>query len=128
MENGNWPSSRSARCVAADEGRMTTHSPDERSGAADHRRIAMLGRIIDSLRSSGDAAWGPGKCPRKVPLVGAAVLIPMLASAVPQAFQARGAEEAGAPQAAKPDDQKPVIVKRGAEKPAAAQPGGFFTG
>jgi quercetin dioxygenase-like cupin family protein len=53
-----------------------------------------------------------------VPLVGAVVLIPMLASAVAQAFQASGAEEAAASQAAKPDDQKPVMVKRGAEKPA----------
>src|SRR4051794_8180546 len=107
---------------------MTTRSPDERSGAADYRRIDMLGRIIDSLRGSGDAPWGRGKWPRKVPLVGAVVLIPMLASAVAQAFQAKDAEEEAAHQAAKPDDQKPVVVKRGAEKPAAGQPGGFFTG
>jgi len=88
----------------------------------------MLGRIIDSLRGPGDAHWGRGKWPRKVPLVGAVVLIPMLASAVAPAFQAKDAEEAAAPQAAKPDDQKPVVVKRGAEKPAAGRPGGFFTG
>ena len=50
----------------------------------------MLGQIIDSLRGPGDAPWGRGKWPRKVPLVGAVVLIPMLASAVAQAFQARG--------------------------------------
>ena len=42
----------------------------------------MLGRMIDSLRGSGDAPWGRGKWPRIVPLVGAVVLIPMLASAV----------------------------------------------
>src|SRR3954447_22053556 len=107
---------------------MTTRSPDERSGAADHRRIDMLGRIIDSLRGSGDAPWGRGKWPRKMPLVVAVVLIPMLASAVAQAFQARGTEEAAALKAAKPDDQKPVVVKRGAENPAAGQPGGVFTG
>ena len=88
----------------------------------------MLGRIIDSLRGPGDAPRGRGKWPRIVPLVGAVVLIPMLASAVAQAFQARGTEEAAALQAAKPDDQKPVVVKRGAEKPAAGRPGGFFTG
>jgi quercetin dioxygenase-like cupin family protein len=63
-----------------------------------------------------------------MPLVGAVVLIPMLASAVAQAFQARGTEEAAALQSAKPDDQKPVMVRRGAEKPAAGRPGGFFTG
>jgi quercetin dioxygenase-like cupin family protein len=107
---------------------MTTRSLDERSAAADHRRIDMLGRIINSLRGPGDDPWGHGKWLRKVPLVGAVVLIPMLASAVAQAFQTRGAEKAAAPQAAKPDDQKPVVVKRGAEKPAAGQPGGFFTG
>jgi len=88
----------------------------------------LLERIIDSLCGSGDAPWARGKWPRMVPLVGAVVLIPVLASAVTQAFQARGAEEAAAPQAAKLDDQKPVVVKRGAEKPAAGQPGGFFTG
>jgi quercetin dioxygenase-like cupin family protein len=88
----------------------------------------MLERIIDSLCGSGDAPWGRGKWPRKVPLVGAVVLIPMVASAVAQAFQARGTEEAAGLKAAKPDDQKPVMVKRGAEKPAAGQPGGFFTG
>jgi quercetin dioxygenase-like cupin family protein len=88
----------------------------------------LLERIIDSLCGSGDAPWARGKSPRMVPLVGAVVLIPVLASVVTQAFQARGAEEAAAPQAAKPDDQKPVVVKRGAEKPAAGQPGGFFTG
>jgi quercetin dioxygenase-like cupin family protein len=88
----------------------------------------MLGRIINSLRGLGDDPWGHGKWLRNVPLVWAVVLIPMLASAVAQAFQARGAEEAAIPQAAKADDQKPVVVKRGAEKPAAGQPGGFFTG
>jgi quercetin dioxygenase-like cupin family protein len=88
----------------------------------------MLGRIINSLRGPGDDRWGPGKWLRNVPLVWAVVLIPVLAWAVTQAFQARGAEEAAAPQAAEPDDQKPVVVKRGAEKPAAGLPGGFFTG
>src|SRR4051794_8765622 len=98
---------------------MTTRSPDERSGTADHRRIDMHGRIIDSLRGSGDAPWGRGKWPKQLPLVGAFVLIPMLASGVAQAFQAGDAEEAVSPQATKPDDHKPVVVKRGAEKPAA---------
>ena len=53
------------------------------------------------------------------PLVGAVVRISMLASAIAPAFQARGAREAAAPQAAKSDAQKSVVVKRGAAKPAA---------
>ena len=88
----------------------------------------MLGRIIDSLRGSGDAPWGRRKWPRKVPLVGAVVLIPMLASAVAQAFQARGTEGAAAPQAAKPDDPEAGHGQARCEKPAAGEPGGFFTG
>ena len=52
----------------------------------------MLGRIDDSLRGRrrpGAVASGP----ERVPLVGAVVLIPMLASVVAQAFQARGADK-----------------------------------
>ena len=88
----------------------------------------MLKRTIDSLPGPGDAPRGRGMWPRMTPLVAAVVLIPMVASAVAEAFQARGTEEAAGLKAAKPDDQKPVMVKRGAEKPAAGQPGGFFTG
>ncbi len=86
----------------------------------------MLGRIIDPLPGPGDAPRGRGMWPRMTPLVAAVVLIPVLLAAVAQAFQARGTEKAATLQAAKPDDQKPVVVKRGAEKPAAGRAGGFF--
>lgn len=62
-------------------------------------------------------------------IAGAALLVVLTGSAmtIANALQARGTE-AAAHQASKADDPKPVVVKRGAEKPAAGPPGGFFTG
>jgi quercetin dioxygenase-like cupin family protein len=88
----------------------------------------MVEQNLGSLQGPGDAPRGRRWWSGMAPLVGAVVLISMLASAIAQAFQAKGPEEAAAPQAAKTDAPKPVMVKRGAEKPAAGVPGGFFTG
>ncbi len=50
---------------------------------------------------------------------GGIVMISMLASAIAHAFQSKGPEQAAASQKSKTDASKPVVVKRGAEKPAA---------
>jgi quercetin dioxygenase-like cupin family protein len=61
-------------------------------------------------------------------VVAAVVLMSLLASAIAHAFQARKTEGASAPRGAKSDAPKQVMVKRGAEKPVAGEPSGFFTG
>jgi quercetin dioxygenase-like cupin family protein len=92
--------------------------------------IDMIKDIDPYPNGGGDPNWRQ-RARRAIPPIAAAIfLIPVLAStiAIAQAFQRSGSDRALAPQVAKADDSKPVVVKRGAEKPAAGEPGGFFTG
>ena len=63
-------------------------------------------------------------------IIGAGVLATLTGSAlaIAQAFQARSPEQAVVPPAAQADAPQSVVVKRGAARPAAGRPGGFFTG
>ena len=65
----------------------------------------------------------------KSTFVGALVLVPTLASAmtITLSLQVRDADGAAGPQD-KADATRPVVVKRGTEKTAPVEPGGFFTG
>src|SRR4051794_30815556 len=88
----------------------------------------MVEQEHNALRSPCNASRRRRKLSRTAPVVAAVVLMSMLASAIAHAFQARNTEGAAALQGAKRDAPEHVMVKRGAEKPAASEPGGFFTG
>jgi quercetin dioxygenase-like cupin family protein len=90
----------------------------------------MNAREHDYHQGAEDALNDRLSRPRNATFTYALFLIPTLASAVAfaHAFQANDPQGKAAPRDAKVESAKPVVVKRGTEKPARGEPGGFFTG
>jgi quercetin dioxygenase-like cupin family protein len=88
----------------------------------------MFMQNLEASQVHGDAPRNRRRWLRVATPLGTVVIISMVASAIAHAFQAKGPEQAASPRAVMSGAIKPVVVKRGAEKPGAGAPGGFFTG